>query len=959
MNQVTCVWLLALLTNLTSPAAQSSATVPPSATAGAPESRRSPTPIGLTVKAGDAQVTLTWSVSDNATSYTVYRRVASSDEPVRVATGIAAPPFVDTGLTNGTTYHYWVRASNAEATSASSNEASATPQPPPPTGVPVIKTATADPAQVVGAMPVSAPTGVTAVGGDTTAADAIAPEGERRASDKMSSRDAPDEVPHATGAAGTVSGFSGVSPSSMQGSPAGRTTNPQTAPPSTPVNPTPMAGDAVPAKPQPPPPAPAPAPQNPTRAAAVAVAPPPPPSPSSTPAPPANPAPVANTANVVTNAPPVSAATSDPVVVPSTTMPSDPATPIATATAPAVVNKDATSGRVSPGEVRNVDGTDPPASNDPPAAPSALPPAPQGVSATAGNGSITLSWTLVGGATGYNLYRSTAPNQEVRVTIVGAPLMPPYVDASLQNGVTYYYKLTTVNASGESGKSSEVSSTPIAPPDPPDPSTVAAFRFLRQATWGPKPGDVDLVKGMGVDAFLNQQFSAPASSYPDTLFTMPVDMAQERFMELALTGPDQLRQRVAWALHKIWVVSAVEVTTAPAIVTYHRLFLNDAFGNFRDLMTDITLNPAMGRYLNMLNNRSLAVTGSLPNENYARELMQLFTLGIPRLDPNGTPSIRLSTPGAPVIAYTEQDVKELARILTGWTFGDGNPATVPTNLGKENYKVPMEAVARFHDTGAKFFLETFFPAGQTARQDLDQALDVLFQRSNIGPFISRQLIQQLVTSNPSPAYVADIATMFNGNGGSARGDLAAVVRAILTHPEAGVSTTTSGKLTEPALFVVSLLRALNASVTDHPFMSNAAEAMGQKVLFPPSVFSYFSPGYRVRGTVGPGGLPLGGPEFQILTTVTALERANFVGGLLGGFYGMDVVVDYTPFTSQAANAQSLVDYCSLLFMGGRMSPDARLEVINAVLATPASKPSERVRTALYLTMTAAQFQVDR
>jgi uncharacterized protein (DUF1800 family) len=588
----------------------------------------------------------------------------------------------------------------------------------------------------------------------------------------------------------------------------------------------------------------------------------------------------------------------------------------------------------------------------PPPTTAVVPAVPTGVAATAGDGNITLTWTLVSGATAYHVYRGTAPNPTVQVFagLVSSPLF----DVGLTNGTTYYYRVTAVNASGESAKSSEVSNSPVAPPGPPDPATVAAFRFLRQSTWGPRPGDVDSLKYVGVSAFLTEQLSAPPSTYPDTLFTKPVEDAQERFMELALTGADQLRQRVAWALHKIWVVSAVEISSAPAIVTYHRLFLNGAFGNYRDLMRDVTLNPAMGRYLNMLNNRSQAVTGSLPNENYARELMQLFTIGIPKIDKRGIPIV------PPAIAYTEQDVKELARIFTGWTFGDGNPATIPTRLASENYKVPMEAVASYHDTGAKVFLGHTFPAGQTARQDLDQALDLLFNNSNLGPFVSRQLIQQLVTSNPSPAYVADVAAVFsNDDGAGVRGDLATVVRAILTHPEAGQATATSGKLAEPALYVVSQLRGLNAAVTDHPFTASEVEQMGQKVLYPGSVFSYFSPGYKVRGTSGPGGAPLGGPEFQILTSVTALERANFVAGLLGGFFGTNVTIDYTPFTSRAADAVALVDYCSLLFMGGRMSAEARLEIINAVRASSTTNMTERVRTALYLTLTAAQFQVDR
>ena len=1020
MNSIACVWLFALLTNLT-PQAVPQTTALPRATASAPSKPAAPS--GLTAKAGDAQVNLSWSAAPGATSYSVYRSSASNDGATRVAVGITAHAFVDKGVTNGTTYRYWVRASSAGAISDLSNGALATPQSPPPTSAPFVTVAagnaevviewTAVPhasayrlfratsgtwettplaevtgtrykndgltngatyaygvvaingggagpfSNVIAAMPVAASASVTVERGAAMATDASASEAELPAANRTPSRGRGAE---ASPIAGDASGRSANSaPASMQGVQAGRRTLPQPRP-ATPVNQPPAAAEAVPAKSAP----------TPSSVPANSMATPSRPAPAAVVVPVAQAAPVApaeNTANTANTANAASApnvmhragaiAASDQVVSSATGM-QDP-TSTASVTGTAVTNSGTIPGTITTNEtaptvdVRKPKGAGLQAPSDTAAA---APVAPINVTAAAGDRSVTLAWTLITGATSYNLYRSILPNQEVRVTVVG-PLTPPYVDSQLANGVTYYYKLTAVNATGESAKSSEVSATPIAPPAAPDPATVAAFRFLRQATWGPKPGDVDIVKNIGVAAFLNQQFSTPASSYPDTLFNMPVDMAQERFMELALTGPDQLRQRVAWALHKIWVVSAVEVTTAPAIVTYHRLFLNDAFGNYRDLMTDITLNPAMGRYLNMLNNRSQAVTGSLPKENYARELMQLFTLGIPRLEGNGTPSIMLSRPGVPVIAYTEQDVKELARILTGWTFGDGNPATVPTNLAPENYKFPMEAVARFHDTGSKLFLETYFPPGQTARQELDHVLDVLFRRSNIGPFISRQLIQQLVTSNPSAAYVADVSAVFNGNGGSARGDLAAVVRAILTHPEAGVSTATSGKLSEPALFVASLMRALNASVTDHPFMSNAAEAMGQKVFFPASVFSYFSPGYRVRGTVGPAGLPLGGPEFQILTTVTALERANFVAGLLGGFYGMDVVVDYTPFTGQAANAQSLVDYCSLLFMGGRMSPEARQEIINAVATTAANRQSERVRTALYLTLTAAQFQVDR
>jgi hypothetical protein len=604
---------------------------------------------------------------------------------------------------------------------------------------------------------------------------------------------------------------------------------------------------------------------------------------------------------------------------------------------------------------RNMGGEGP-ASEVVSATPLAPPLAPANLTAVGGDKVVTLSWSPSETAATYSVYRSTLSNKQGSTPLVAGLTAPSFVDTAVVNGPTYFYKVTASNVGGQSVKSGEASASPEAPPPGVDEEALAAFRLLRHATWGPKPGDVEALVAGGVEAFLSAQFTAAPSDYPDTLFSQPTEMTQEHFMRLALDGADQLRQRVAWALHKIWVVSAIEVPRADAIVTYQRVLMNGAFGNYRDLMKAVTLNPAMGRYLNMLNNRSQTVTGVPPNENYPRELMQLFTVGIPQLNQDG--SVMRDSAGQELKVYTEDDVKELARIFTGWTYGDGSPDTVPTRQTSENWRVPMEAVARYHDTGAKIFLGENFPAGQTAQQDLEQALDVLFHHPNVGPFVSRQLIQQLVTSNPSGRYVSDVAAVFNDNGGGVRGDLAAVVRALLTHDEAGLSNEFTGKLSEPVLFVVSQLRALNATVTDHPFMSDKAEEMGQKVFYPPSVFSYYSPGYRVRGTVGPSGAPLGGPEFQILTSVTALVRANFVGSLLGGWFGSDVAFDYTPFTSLAADPPALVDYCARLFMGTRISNEMRTEIIAAVRVTPASNARERARTAIYLTLVAAQSQVD-
>ncbi|MEQ1870118.1 MAG: DUF1800 family protein [Vicinamibacterales bacterium] len=844
-------------------------------------------PASIGATAANGQVALTWGAVPGATAYNVYRGAGGVWEPAAIAR-VKTPTFRNYGLVNGTTYTYRVTGLNSGGSGPASADVSATPLAQP-TGLVALA---GDARVTLSWNAVAGATSYAVLRGASSTLDTMTPLGTRVAVPTVVDMG----LTNGTRYYYRVRAFSADSASAVSAS--------------------------VSAKPLPPPPATAPATLTAT----------------------------AGNLFITLNWSAVEGATGYRLY--RSTTGTWETTPLVSTSKTTYKNTALTSGVTYTYKVAAYGpGGTGPASTTVSATPLAPPLAPAGLTAVAGDAMVTLQWTPDPAATTYNVYRGTRPGGEARVAVASGLTAPSFEDRGLQNGPTYYYKVTGLNGGGESPRSEEVNGSPEGPPPAVDPATLDAFRFLRQTTWGPRPGDVDALKALGKDAFLASQLSAPPSTYPDSLFGMSLEATQEHFMSLALTGPDQLRLRVAWALHKIWVVSGVEVDSPRAIVTYQRLLLNGAFGNYRDLMRDITLNPAMGRYLNMLNNRSQAVTGVPPNENFARELMQLFTLGIATLNADGTPQV-----GAPP-SYTEQDVKELARILTGWTFGDGNPTTVPTRLARENYGVPMEPVARYHDSDAKTFLGEEFPAGRTAQQDLDQALDLIFRHANVAPFISRQLIQQLVTSNPSQAYVADVAAVFDGAGG-ARGDLTAVVRAILTHPEASVSTNTSGKLSEPALFVVSVLRGLNAVVTDHPFMSDKSEAMGQKVFYPPSVFSYFSPSYRVRGTSGPAG-PLTGPEFQGLTTVTALERVNFVGALLGGHFGADVAIDYAPFTSRAADPAALVDYCSLLFMGGRMSIEERAELISAVRATSASNAPERVRTALYLTLTAAQAQVDR
>jgi len=454
---------------------------------------------------------------------------------------------------------------------------------------------------------------------------------------------------------------------------------------------------------------------------------------------------------------------------------------------------------------------------------------------------------------------------------------------------------------------------------------------------------------MGPPAWIDQQIATPPSVYPDDLITKPnMELVQERFFQNAVTGPDQLRQRMAFALSQIWVVSAIKVDETAAFIPYLRILENGAFGNFRDLMRDLTLSPASGEFLDMINNlKADATKGTAPNENFGRELMQLYTIGLIDLLPDGTPKTDPVT-GAQIPSYDQSTVVNMARALTGWTYPDGK-ATAATRLNPANYSGPMKPVEKYHDTAEKTLFGQTLNANQTATQDLDQALGIIFNHPNLPPFICKQLIQRLVTSNPSAKYIGDVAAVFVNNGSGVRGDLAAVVKAILLHSEAALGTPTSGKLDEPALFITGLVRELNAAVADHPFMTDLSEDMGQKVLFAPSVFNYFSPSFRVPGS------PLLGPEFQILNTATAMTHANFVKSLITGGFGSDVTFDLTPFTSLAGTPGALVDKVGAVLMGGTMSSPMRQAILTAVNASPSA--TEKARTAIYLTAISMQYQV--
>ena len=506
-------------------------------------------------------------------------------------------------------------------------------------------------------------------------------------------------------------------------------------------------------------------------------------------------------------------------------------------------------------------------------------------------------------------------------------------------------------------------------------TTADIVRFLEQSTWGPTPQLIEHVKDIGFHAFLEEQFNAPMSSYPTLpLFPNARDNAtcpagstcqrdnytmyplQTKFFTNALYGPDQLRQRVAFALHQIIVVSGNEVLLPSYMAPYLQVLDRNAFGNFRQLLYDITVNPAMGAYLDVTGNNR-----TKPNENYAREVLQLFSIGTFRLNIDGTQ--QLDADGQPIPTYGQDEIDNFARVFTGWV------RAAPPQQGVLNYIDPMVVNANNHDVRPKTLLDgATLPANQSTVKDTNDALDNIFNHPNVGPFISRQLIQHLVTSNPTPEYVGRVARVFNGEGAGARGDLREVVRAILLDPEARGDINPGsgyGHLRHPALFITSILRAFNASSADGTTTSDGvlnpnSAAMGMNVFVPPSVFSYFSPTTGV-----PGGRGLRGPEFGLLSTSTALARANFVNTIVFSRVNVSAnapsgtALDFSAWLPQTTDPPTLVEGLNVLLLHGSMPAEMRRSIIDAVGSVASTNALKRARTAIYLVVSSSQYQVER
>jgi uncharacterized protein (DUF1800 family) len=543
--------------------------------------------------------------------------------------------------------------------------------------------------------------------------------------------------------------------------------------------------------------------------------------------------------------------------------------------------------------------------------------------------------------------------------------------------------LITAAACGGGGSGS----TPAPSPPPPAPSADNA-RLLEQATFGVTSADAAHVQSVGVAAYLTEQMAATSSQYTGFSYAphtapancqyhaaTPTDASsicardqyslfqvQRQFFMNALNHPDQLRQRLAFALSQIFVVSGIEIYEAYGMADYQNMLLNDAFGNFRTLLEDVTLSPVMGRYLDMAtNDKTNAALGTSPNENYGREVLQLCSIGLYELNPDG--SQKLDGSGAPIPTYDQNVVIGFSAVFTGWTYA---PLTGAASVWSNpiNYDGAMVSFDTHHEAGSKTLLGGLtVPAGQSAAQDLKMALDDIFNHPNVAPFIGEQLIQHLVTSNPSPAYIARVSAVFADNGSGVRGDMAAVVKAILTDPEARGDTPAQsdfGHLREPALFITGMLRSLGGQ-SDGVLPRAFVSAMGQPIYTPPSVFNFYPP-----GVVLPGSQTLA-PEFGIDNASTALARANFVNTVImqGGASLDPTVIGSTGTTIDLTALAAVVDSNAMIaqlnqsLMHGSLSSAASAVILTAVNAQSTTDPLAAARTASYLLLTSAQYQVER
>ncbi|NML63069.1 DUF1800 domain-containing protein [Massilia sp. RP-1-19] len=544
--------------------------------------------------------------------------------------------------------------------------------------------------------------------------------------------------------------------------------------------------------------------------------------------------------------------------------------------------------------------------------------------------------------------------------------------------------LTACGGGGGDGPAAPGTPTPApapAPVTPPpaivSPTPIQASRFLAQASMGTTREQIAKVQSLGYAGWLDEQFAMPSSGARwDWLIDGGYGVLANKNSEAGadacqwrklLSAPDTLRQRVTLALSEILVAAIAGFVgsgwKAFSAAAYLDLLEENAFGNYRNLLQQISLSAPMGEFLTYRNNAKFnPATGAMPDENYAREIMQLFTIGLVQLNIDGTPKL---TSGAPTETYTLDDITGLARVFTGWNYD----LPAGANTDTPNFKrKPMVVTASRHESGAKNFIGTSIAAGTDGASSMTQALDAIFAHANVAPFISRQLIQRLVCSNPAPAYVARVAAVFNNDGAGAKGNLKAVIKAILLDDEARnaarLADPAFGKLREPILRFTAWGRAFKVTSPSNAWAigntSDPGTRLGQSPLRSSSVFNFFRPGYvPPNSAIGSAGMVA--PEFQITNESTVVGYVNYMQNVISKRTG-DVKGDYTALLALADTAQALLDELNLLLAAGQLSVSTVALIKGGIDSMPAGSDAtrlNRIYAALVMVMAAPEFIVQK
>jgi uncharacterized protein (DUF1800 family) len=604
------------------------------------------------------------------------------------------------------------------------------------------------------------------------------------------------------------------------------------------------------------------------------------------------------------------------------------------------------------------------------------PATPSGLAATPGNNQVTLVWSASTGATGYSIGRATSSTGPY--ASVGESSSMSFTDTGVTNGTAYYYVVSASNATGSSANSPSVTATPVSL------SRIQAARFLAQAGFGGSDADIQNVQNQpnDIQGWLAQQFAIPVNPsgqlsnvawmQANALISIEFDTTgvQSSFWRKLISSPDVLRQRMMLALTDLFVVNtgATTLNYRGAAAAYYLDQLEaNAFGNFKSLLLAVSHTPAMGQYLSFLGSvKANPVTGTSPDENYAREIMQLFSIGVVQLNLDGTPLANPNDPGVALATYGQTDVLNMAKVFTGWELNAAATAYPGASAATD-----MINNAAGFDTTEKYVLGKTIAAGLDGEQTLEAAIDVLMQHPNIAPFISRQFIQRLVTSNPSPDYVSRVATVFQ----STQGDMKAIITAILTDTEATsdalLSNPEAGKLREPVVRFIQWARTfpVNFSPSDATAwatigdLASPSYALAESPLQSPNVFFFFQPGYIPPQTALETNA-ITAPEFGITNESSVAGYMNFVKKLVATGIG-GVLGDYSalqPLVNEGGNSAALLAELNVLVAAGQISA-ATLTLMQGALDTidvsTSTGANDRLYAALTLVMCAPEYLVQK